>query len=179
MLHFPSFTLFFPKTVCMLRISSENPHLCFVLILTKVHKHFSSKFASYDSVCNEETWLHRKNRIYILWKNGWFFFSTWNDKILRNKAFFNEISFLGWVLALSLYWLQNGSLKPDVSGQIGVRKQENLKSATFYANYCSSTLSVTFGWLYNVILWKIEVTRSKTKFLCAESSSLIGCHIAM
>ena len=60
LLHFPSFTLFFPKTVCMLRISSENPHLCFVLILTKVFKHFSSKFASYDSVCNEETWLCKK-----------------------------------------------------------------------------------------------------------------------
>ena len=44
----------------MLRISSENPHVCFVWILTKVLKHFSSKFASYDSVCNEETWLCKK-----------------------------------------------------------------------------------------------------------------------
>ena len=39
--------------VCMFRNSSENPHVSFVLILTKELKHFSSKFASYDSVCNE------------------------------------------------------------------------------------------------------------------------------
>ena len=40
-------------------------------------------------------------------------------------------------MALSHCWLLNGSLKPNVLGQIGVRKQENLKSATFCANYCS------------------------------------------
>ena len=38
------------KDVSMLRISSKNPHVCFVWIFTKVKKHFSTKFASYDSV---------------------------------------------------------------------------------------------------------------------------------
>ena len=31
----------------------------------------------------------------------------------------------------------NKNLKPDNSGKVGVRKQENLKSATFCATYCT------------------------------------------
>ena len=76
---------------------------------------------------------------------------------------------------MSLYWLQNGSLKPNVSVQIGVRKQANLKSATFYANYCTqhSAVLLELGFLRmkhviaklqttymnQIIIWEMQGTK--------------------
>ena len=49
-----------------------------------------------------QSWFSTMNRIFILWKNWCFFFSTLNGKMLRNKAFFNGISFWRQALVLSL-----------------------------------------------------------------------------